>query len=258
MCMTCGCLKPNQCHHPTENPKGDECYDILLSDLEAAAAAAGLSTGEAANNIPRTLRQATGQSAAESFGAMLERPTLFVDLDNVLCDLTSAVAVALNAAFNTQYVGSDFQVYSWDSVVPSHMIPWLHDLTRSPTLYRNLSPIGGAVSTVRKAKAAGYTVKLVTDRVPDVQEATMTWLSQHDVPYDTLGMRLYGGSKLTYLADYGPDNPAVLIDDNPTYLFLAPKLSGIQAWTPRYPYTPSSPDIRVFDDWHEVKRWLGI
>lgn len=254
MCMTCGCLRPNTCHHL--NADGS-CADILLSDLEDAAGAAGVSVPEAAANIPRTLRQATGQSSAESFGAMLGRPTLFVDMDNVLCDLTSAVSVAINSAFGTSYVGSDFTEYSWDGVLNPQVVPFLHGVLVNPYLYLNVSPIQMAVNTVKRAHAAGYTVKIVTDRTPDVADATREWLARYEVPYDTLGMKLKFGTKLTYLEGYGPDKPAVLIDDNPTYLRLAPR-PGVQAWTPRYPYTPDLPSIRVFEDWHEVKRWLGI
>lgn len=254
MCMTCGCLLPNVCHHFDDDY---DCADILLFDLERAAGAAGVSVPEAANNIPRTLRQASGTGAAQSFDAMLNRPTLFVDIDNVLCDLSSAVCVALNAAFNTDYRTGDFEVYSWASVLPSPQVAWLKNELNGHKLYQNVSPVQLAVNTVKRAKQAGYTVKLVTDRLPSTEETTLEWLWKYDVPFDTIGFRLIGGSKLSYLDGYDESNPAVLIDDNPTYLHLAPR-PGVQAWTPRLPYTPELTNIRIFDDWHEVRRWLGV
>jgi hypothetical protein len=43
MCASCGCGKPNENHGDTAN--------ITLTDLERAAEAAGVSPGEAADNI---------------------------------------------------------------------------------------------------------------------------------------------------------------------------------------------------------------
>lgn len=47
MCLTCGCHLPNNSH--------DDSRHIVLSELQAAADAAGISVADAANNLTDTV-----------------------------------------------------------------------------------------------------------------------------------------------------------------------------------------------------------
>lgn len=255
MCMSCGCLMPNVAHHFTDD--GDVA-DIVYVDVLRAAGAAGITADEAAANVPRTLRSLSGADPHESFLAMRDRPTLFVDIDNTLADMTSAVCIALNVAFDAKYVGDQMTEYAWSAFLPTEQAAWITDQLRKPMIFTNMSPIISGVHTVQKAHAAGYTVNVVTDRPESVSGATIGWLAQHKVPYDHIGFRAPGG-KGYYLVDANADNPAVLIDDNPLYSKTLPR-DGVEVWSPRMPYTPTGmlTGARVFDDWHEVRTWLGV
>ena len=51
---------------------------------------------------------------------------------------------------------------------------------------------------VKIYKENGFTIILLTGRGEDYRKQTLTWLSQHNIPFDELHMR----AKTTHLADY--------------------------------------------------------
>lgn len=189
---------------------------------------------------------------------LFEKPTLFCDIDNTLANLSDAMAVAVNSAFGTAYVAWEITTYKWSDVLPKQQGAWLNDQLNKPTLLRNLSPILPAIRCIQKAHAAGYTVRVVTDRDASLEGVTKEWLDHYNVPYDSLGMKIPGKTKVNYLDGYGPDNRAILLEDNPMYGYLLAGKPGITVMQPEWPYSKQIPGVELFDDWHYVKDRLGI
>jgi 5'(3')-deoxyribonucleotidase len=64
----------------------------------------------------------------------------------------------------------------------------------------------GASSALKRLQAAGHTLHIITDRnFAGAQEATIEWLAQHNIPYDTL----------TFSADKTIIPTDVFIEDKP-------------------------------------------
>ena len=118
-----------------------------------------------------------------------------------------------------------------------------------------------AIAALNAIHAAGHHVIVSSDRPPaTTQRATLDWLAKWRVSCDEV--RLLGrGGKRQVLAAYGPDNPAVLIDDDPAKALTVAR-PGVQVWSPQRPWTPAAwqryPNYWVFPSWTAVLERLGV
>ncbi len=250
MCLTCGCGIAGQSHGDGDN--------LRLPRLQRAADAAGLPLMEAAWNIPRTLA-----AAGDTDGAPLaDRPALVFDVDGILSFTSEALCTALNARFDTTYspLGQAF----FPGTLLVHKLPpeqagWLEEQMRAPAFVAAFAPDWHAMDVLRDAWDAGFTTVVVTEREPELRDATAEWLhgwGAPPVPVTAVG----AGNKPAYLAErYGPGNPGVLIDDNPAVEITVAR-PGIEVWTPERPYTPSVPreHVRAFAHWPQARYWLHL
>jgi hypothetical protein len=115
---------------------------------------------------------------------------------------------------------------------------------------RDADPLPGAVEFVRRLKARGYHVCLLTSRpghrvrrlVPD----TLEWLERHGVPYDAC---LFDRGKRERLAELVyRDRVVAFLEDSPEQAVRIADL-GIPVWLRRAPYNAGlrHPGVRHFD-----------
>jgi uncharacterized HAD superfamily protein len=247
VCLSCGCGKPTQDH-------GDDRH-VTLSDLLAAARAAGAPPETAAQNIPRTLRQSIG--APERFANPMTRPALIVDIDGILAFAQEAIACAINARFGT-HLDAATMTYQVHALLPDAQAAWLRQQFERE-IYVNMAPDLDAIHTVNGAHDAGWTVIIATARPPQAADVTLPWLDRWGVKRDATHLVGHGNKPTWVTERFGPDRPAILLDDSPAYQ-IAIARPGIEVWTPRLPYTPATarPYVRVFDGWPQIAADLGV
>jgi hypothetical protein len=247
VCLTCGCHQPLVDHGDGRN--------ITHQELVAAADAAGITPGRAVANLVATESAMHGTlDAAALFTAAASRPTVVSDLDGVLAFTTEAALTAVNARFGLNLLVDEQVTYSLAQRLNREQGMWLTGLFSRSTFLANLAPDGHALDALDAMHAAGIEVLLCTERPPSTKTATAAWLSTWDVSHDDLLMPGPGG-KPAALAAYGPANPAVLIDDDPSK-WLTVARPGLPVWTPRRPWTPTTSaayaNVWVFDSWDQV------
>lgn len=253
MCLTCGCHLPLTDHGDARN--------ITHQDLVAAAEAADITPDRAVANLVST-EQATGDSVdpADLFAAAAARPTIVCDIDGVLAWTAEAILTALNARFGLSLLVEQMTSYSPAALVSREQAAWLDRQLQWGPFYANLAPDHHALDALDTLHTAGFELTVCTERPDTAQTATSRWLSTWDVPHDRFAMPGRGG-KPGVLAPYGPTNPAVLIDDDPSK-WLTVARGGVPVWTPSRPWTPANwqhyPNVWVFTAWDELVSRLGV
>jgi hypothetical protein len=248
LCLTCGCGLPNSSHHDPRH--------FILPELVAAAQAAGISPEEAADNVPRTLRSALGDPA-HAFASQLTLPTIVFDVDDTLAFTVEAELVALNATFDENYSISDVTDYDWDLNLPKKQRKWLSDQHQQPDLHENLAPDWRAIDTAQLAQKLGYPLWVATERPPQLQRTTVTWLERWGLQPDGVADVGPGNKPLWMHKWFGPDSPAILIDDKPVAEYLIPG-PGIELWAPpvwtrRF---PPQPGVTRLESWQQARDLL--
>lgn len=230
---------------------------ITVARLQKAAAVSGLPLDEAAWNIPRTL-------SADAHGDVLTtRPVLVWDVDGILAFTAEALTGALNSMFGATYnpvSQSFFPGTLITSRLPAEQALWVSGLFREPQFLATFGPDFHAIDVLCDAFDAGYECRVVTERHPLMRDITVEWLASWGVPASVTVEAVGHGNKPPVLIDaYGPESPAILIDDNPA-VQLSVARDGIGVWTPDRPYTPTlaREHVREFESWRQARYWLGL
>lgn len=199
--------------------------------------------------------------ASDVLLAAMQRPAVVCDIDGVLGFLTESAVTALNAHFGLSIVVSDMQSYWIEDTLPAVQRQWLTAQFTKGVFYANVAPDYSAIAALTALHAAGLHVTVASDRPPETtRQATMAWLSKWRVPSDEVVLNGRGG-KVATLAPYGPQRPAVLIDDDPAKALTVAR-PGVQVWSPQRPWTPQSwrryPNYWVFPSWAAALDRLGV
>jgi hypothetical protein len=149
--------------------------------------------------------------------------------------------------------------YRIGDTLPQDQAEWLYGLLGSGLFYGNVAPDLDAIHALEQIGTSGYRVTVATERPTAVAEPTIQWLDTWQVARE--GTDVVGtGGKRQLLAQYGPDRPAVLIDDDPAKALTIAR-AGVQVWSPRRPWTPANWDrysnYWVFPDWDAALQRLG-
>jgi hypothetical protein len=251
ICLTCTCGIPGDSHGNTAN--------LTLPRLQKAAAAGGVTLMEAAWSVPRTLR---ASATPDQRTVIQPDTTLAWDVDGVLAFTAEALCTALNAAFGTSY-NPLAQEFFTGGLIPSRLPPvqaaWAGGQLRNPGFLRGFAPDFRALDVLADAHDAGFPCTVVTERDPGLGVATAAWLAAWGAP--AIPVHAVGqGQKPAYMAaGFGPERPAVLIDDNPSVKITIAR-PGVQVWLPARPYNagPDRGDARRFTSWQAVRYWLGL
>jgi hypothetical protein len=254
VCLSCGCLQPSQDHG---NP-----VNLTVAGLAAVAAAGGTTVEQAAWNIPRTLTLATSPAWPPVHGPLVTHPTLVWDVDGTLAFTAEALCAALNARYGTSYDPASERFFPGKFIsagLPADQGAWLAGELTGWTVYSSCAPDWRAIDVMTDAAAAGYPSVIVTERHPALAAHTQEWFTSWGVkapPVTAVG----SGNKPGYLAGrYGPENPAILLDDNPVTVRTVAR-AGIDVWLPARPYTPTATwdHTRVVTSWPLARYWLGL
>lgn len=251
MCLSCGCMEPAENH-------GDK-RALTMGRLRKAATAAGLPLGETAWNIGRTL---LAVQDPEEDVPLADRAALIFDCDGILAFTAESLCTALNARFATSYNPATQGFFPGTLLL--HKLPpdqggWLAEQMRQPAFVAAYAPDFHALDLLRDAWDAGYSVQVVTERPPELQDVTQDWVRGWGGPPCPVHAVGHGQKALWLPARYSQDRPAVLIDDDPAKQVTVAQ-PGIDVWAPRRPAVPQvqRPFVRLFPDWMTARYWLRL
>lgn len=174
------------------------------------------------------------------------KPTVCVDVDNVLADYTDGLRRYVRERCGDAYPCPDPVEYDFSLTggwpftgSPESYLDW-HRLAVSHGLYAGLDPLPGAGRNVTRLRDAGYRIVVSTTRGDD-GDATRQWLDRHGIPYDAL----HHGEKTDVRFD-------VLIDDRPATLNACERLPGLLL-RPDVAYCMGAPGV-AYRSWDEAAR----
>jgi uncharacterized protein len=116
--------------------------------------------------------------------------TIYVDLDDVLCETARHFLFILEREFNKRIAYdqlTDFDVGLSCGLRPAQAEELYRIVHRTDELLQ-MMPIDGAISTLRQWTKEGYQIAIVTGRPPDSYEPSLEWLSRYRVPYESFSM----------------------------------------------------------------------
>ena len=120
----------------------------------------------------------------------LDSRTIYVDLDDVLCETARQFLVIVEREFgklvNYEQL-TDFDIGTACGLRPEER-EVLYRIVHQPDELMKMAPIGGAISVLQSWADAGYEVAIVTGRPPDTYEPSVAWLARHGVPYRSFTM----------------------------------------------------------------------
>ena len=115
---------------------------------------------------------------------------IYVDFDDVLSDTTSAFLKILKLEFGKSVNFED--IFSFDLKVSfklteseyEHFFQRVHQ----PEVIMAFDPMEGAIGALEDWVTLGYQISIVTGRLTSAYEASLAWLSKHDVPFHSFIM----------------------------------------------------------------------
>ncbi len=193
-----------------------------------------------------------------------EKPTIAIDIDDVLFPFVVGVAKHYNGLKGAALTPADFFSFNFDEVwggTVEESVEIVYDFLSTDCLA--LQPVAGAQEVLGRLKE-DFNLVLVTARNDEFRPQTASWLQQHfpglfrDVVfagnhYDNRGFRAKGD----ICKELGAD---LLIDDHPKNILSAVEagISGIlfgeKAWTVMGELPDSS--VRYCKDWRAVEKYI--
>ena len=163
---------------------------------------------------------------------------IYIDFDDVLCETARALSDAAKAVFKRDVPYEEITVFNLQHAfsLSGDEIDQLMDLAHEQEFLAELEPVPGAIEAVRKLRAEGHEVVIVTGRPSYCHAGSVAWLKRYGLE------RI----EIIYVDKYGrapkilpPDAPPMLsleefyelkfdlaIDDSPTALDLLTVLKG--------------------------------
>jgi uncharacterized HAD superfamily protein len=122
---------------------------------------------------------------------MTNKPaTVYVDLDDVLCETARHFLVVIEREFGKRVTYE--QLTNFDIGTACGLLPQerdsLYRIVHEPDELMQMAPIDRAIATLDQWAGAGFEIAIVTGRPPDAYEPSLAWLAQHRVPYNSFTM----------------------------------------------------------------------
>jgi len=198
---------------------------------------------------------------------MTPTKTIYVDMDDVLCETARALLAIIEREFGKQLVYEKLNTFEVGEAcgLQPHEVAELFRLAHHPDELLGMAPIEEAVSVLKQWSEAGHEIAIVTGRPPPTYEASIEWLTRHRLPYHNFVMvDKYGrfatestiGITLSELAS----RPfCFAVEDSPTMAkFLAKEMKVPVALLDR-PWNRIDSDhplIGRYQDWDEIAKAL--
>ncbi|MGE5304998.1 MAG: 5' nucleotidase, NT5C type [Alphaproteobacteria bacterium] len=114
--------------------------------------------------------------------------TIYVDMDDVLCYTAQRCLKIIDREFGKAVAFEQLSTFDLGAAcaLQPEEIAELFRIVHHPDEIIGLEPVEGAVTALRQWTAAGYEIAIVTGRPPPTYDASLEWLTHHQIPYQTL------------------------------------------------------------------------
>lgn len=190
-----------------------------------------------------------GSSPSHPLGS-LTAVLLALDLDGVVCDLTTAVAARVRARFGVIVTAASWASYDLShlGLPPAELRSFLDETFLDPTIYDDAPVVGGAGAALGGLVARGWSIVAVTARPEPLADVTRRWLRRSGLPVSDVRHAPFLG-KAGVAAELGC---AAAIEDHPQEADLLGEVCD--AWLFDRPWNAAHTPARSrrLRGWHEV------
>lgn len=198
---------------------------------------------------------------------MTNRNTIYVDMDDVLCQTGRHLLIILEREFGKQVAYQELATFDLGQAygLQPHELNYLLDIAHRPDELLSMQPIDDAQRVLQQWQTAGYEIAIVTGRPPSATEPSREWLDRYQMPHQTfLSVDKYGrfGTENTNgitLAELATRQFCWAIEDSLSMAnYVAQEMATPVALLDR-PWnqaTPLHPQIRRCQDWRQIARAL--
>ena len=113
--------------------------------------------------------------------------TIYVDMDDVLCQTAHRFLILLEREFGKQVAYENLTTFDLEQAcqLQPHELEDLLDIAHRPEELLAMEPIDGAKTVLHNWRLAGYEIAIVTGRPPSSAEPSQEWLAQYQIPHDS-------------------------------------------------------------------------
>ena len=192
---------------------------------------------------------------------------IYIDFDDVLCETARALSDVAKVVFNRDVPYEEITVFNLQHAfsLSGDEIDQLMDLAHKQEFLAKLEPVPGAVEAVKKLRAEGHEVVIVTGRPSYCHEGSILWLKSCGLEWmEVVYVDKYGRApkvlppsapRMLNLDEFCELSFDIAIDDSPTALDLLAALKGCQPVIYSRPwntsYKPPSAMLRC-STWAEI------
>ena len=190
---------------------------------------------------------------------------IYVDLDDVLAETGQAIVQLVNAHFGRSATLETLHAFDLKESFQLSQAEWeeLFHLIHRPDTLLAMEPVPGASDTLNRWAAQGYEIAIVTGRPLAAKEATLAWLAQHAMPYDSFTLvdkygRESDRSQTIDLDELSHRHYAMAVEDSPAMAVFLAKNMGLNVILMDRPWNrnaESHPAIRRIGHWAELDGW---
>src|ERR1700754_5096794 len=114
--------------------------------------------------------------------------TIYVDLDDVLCQAACHFLVIIDREFGKQIANeqlTNFDVGHSCGLTPGERYE-LYRIVHRPEELLRMAPIAEAIDVLRRWHEEGFDIAIVTGRPPESSEVSLAWVAEHEIPHSSL------------------------------------------------------------------------
>ena len=200
---------------------------------------------------------------------MSRSPTIYVDMDDVLCETARRFLVVIEREFGKKASYEQLTDFDFERScgLTNAERKRLYELVHYDKELLAIEPIHEAAKTLQHWKDAGAEIAIVTGRPPDTMEVSLAWLARYEIPFDSFTVvDKYGrfktdnsiGLTLTELAERHYD--WAVEDSLPMAQFITERMHVPVALLDR-PWNRESEESSLItrcDDWGAVAAAIGV
>lgn len=119
---------------------------------------------------------------------MTKPRTVYVDMDDVLCETCLGLTQLLKAEFGRSVAYEDVQDFDLGKsfgLTPGELEVFMRR-AHQPEVLAGLAPVTGARETLSAWSSREVEIAIMTGRPPSTRACTREWLDKHGIPFDSL------------------------------------------------------------------------
>ena len=119
---------------------------------------------------------------------MSENKSIYVDMDDVICETCRGFLTLLQSEFNRRVAYEDVKVFdlSQSFNMSPDQIEEFMARAHEPDILAGFTPLPGSLDTIQSWVDRGYQVDIMTGRPPSTRAYTEKWLERYGVDYNSL------------------------------------------------------------------------